>query len=93
MPIEVRCSTLAADDWERIFRHLDKDNPTAARETVKAIYDGCGLLKNFPYRGRPGRKSPPCVCIERRHEDGPPSITFYWPPLAPAACCLAWASA
>jgi addiction module RelE/StbE family toxin len=53
--MEVRWSTLAVEDLERIFRHIEKDNPTAARETVKAIYDGCEALRDFPRRGRPGR--------------------------------------
>ena len=51
--MEVRWSTIAVKDLERI----EKDNPTAARETVKAIYDGCEALKDFPHRGRPGRMS------------------------------------
>ena len=55
--MEVRWSTFAADDLERIFQYIEKDNPTAARETVTAIYDGCGALKKFPHRGRPGRMS------------------------------------
>jgi toxin ParE1/3/4 len=55
MPMEVRWSTLAAEDLERIFQRIEKDNPTAARETVQAIYDGCRALKDFPHRGRPGR--------------------------------------
>lgn len=55
--MEVRWSTLAVEDLERIFRHIEKDNPTAARETVKAIYDGCEALRDFPRRGRPGRMS------------------------------------
>ena len=53
--MEVRWSTLAADDLERIFERIAKDNPTAARKTVKAIYDGCRELMSFPRRGRPGR--------------------------------------
>jgi toxin ParE1/3/4 len=53
--MEVRWSTLAAEDLERIFRRIEKDNPSAAREIVKAIYDGCGALRDFPHRGRPGR--------------------------------------
>jgi toxin ParE1/3/4 len=53
--MEVRWSALAAEDLERIFRRIEKDNPTAAREAVKAIYDGCGALTDFPHRGRPGR--------------------------------------
>ena len=47
--------TAAAEDLERIFQRIAKDNPTAAREVVKAIYDGCAALKEFPHRGRPGR--------------------------------------
>jgi plasmid stabilization system protein ParE len=53
--MEVRWSTLAVEDLERIFRRIEKDNPTAARETVKAIYDGCEALRDFPHRGRPGQ--------------------------------------
>ncbi|MFZ0816826.1 MAG: type II toxin-antitoxin system RelE/ParE family toxin [Candidatus Sulfotelmatobacter sp.] len=53
--MEVRWSTLAAEDLERIFRRIEKDNPTAASETVKAIYNGCEALRDFPRRGRPGR--------------------------------------
>jgi addiction module RelE/StbE family toxin len=55
--MEVRWSTLAVEDLERIFRRLAKDNPTAAHETVQAIYDGCEALRDFPHRGRPGRMS------------------------------------
>jgi addiction module RelE/StbE family toxin len=46
---------LAAEDLERIFRRIEKDNPSAALETVKAIYDGCEALRDFPHLGRPGR--------------------------------------
>jgi toxin ParE1/3/4 len=53
--MEARWSTIAADDLERIFSRIEKDNPTAARETAKTIYDGCEALKDFPNRGRPGR--------------------------------------
>jgi plasmid stabilization system protein ParE len=55
--MEVRWSTLAADDLERIFERIARDNPAAARETVKAIYKGCEGLKNFPHLGRAGRMS------------------------------------
>jgi toxin ParE1/3/4 len=53
--MEIRWSPLAAEDLERIFQRIAKDNPTAAREIVQAIYDGCAALKDFPHRGRPGR--------------------------------------
>ncbi len=55
--MEVRWSTLAADDLERIFQRIAKDNPDAARKTVKTIYDGCEELRKFPHLGRPGRMS------------------------------------
>jgi len=42
---------------ERIFQRIEKDSPTAARQTVKAIYDGCEELSRFPNRGRLGRIS------------------------------------
>ena len=53
--MEVWWSTPAANDLERIYRRIEKDNPTAAREVAKTIYDGCAGLKDFPHRGRPGR--------------------------------------
>jgi toxin ParE1/3/4 len=55
--MEVRWSTLAVEDLERIFRHIEKDNPSAAHDIVKTIYEGCAELRNFPHRGRPGRMS------------------------------------
>jgi addiction module RelE/StbE family toxin len=69
--MQVRWSPLAAEDLERIFRRIEKDNPTAAREVVQAIYDGCAALKNFPLRGRPGRMS------ERRELVFAPYIAVY----------------
>jgi len=53
MRMEVRWSTLAAEDLERIFQRIEKDNPTAARNTVKAIYDGCAELRKFPTAAAP----------------------------------------
>jgi plasmid stabilization system protein ParE len=38
-----------------VFHRIAKDNPTAARETVKAIYDRCQSLSLFPHRGRSSR--------------------------------------
>ena len=55
MRMEIRWSKPALEDLERIFRRIAKDNPTAARNTVKAIYDGWAELRNFPHRGRSGR--------------------------------------
>jgi len=53
--MEVRWSPRAADDLERIFKRIEPDNPSAARQVVKTIYEGCGSLKDSPHRGRPGR--------------------------------------
>jgi toxin ParE1/3/4 len=68
---EVRWSTLAADDLERIFQRIAKDNPAAARATVSGIYQVCEALKNFPHRGRPGRMN------GRRELVYPPYIAVY----------------
>jgi len=69
--MEVRWSTTAYEDLERIFKRIEKDNPTAARETVKTIYDGCQALKDFPQQGRPGRMK------GRRELVFPPYIAVY----------------
>ncbi|HTU46583.1 MAG TPA: type II toxin-antitoxin system RelE/ParE family toxin [Bryobacteraceae bacterium] len=50
--MEVRWSTAAADDLERICEWIERDNPEAARRLAKTIYDGCGKLKDFPHMGR-----------------------------------------
>ena len=53
--MEIRWSPEAAQDLERIFKGIQQDNPTAAREVVKTLYDGCSALKVFPSRGRVSR--------------------------------------
>ena len=53
--MEVRWSSRASKDLERIANRIEKDNPTAARKVVKTLYDGCAALKAFPNRGRVGR--------------------------------------
>jgi addiction module RelE/StbE family toxin len=53
--MEVRWSPHAADDLECISKRIQQDNPTAAREVVKTIYEGCASLKDSPFRGRTGR--------------------------------------
>jgi toxin ParE1/3/4 len=53
--MEVRWSPRAAEDLERIFKRIERDNPTAARQVVKTIYEGCATLRDSPDRGRPGR--------------------------------------
>ncbi len=53
----IRWSPEAAEDLERIALHIRENNPGAARQTVKVIYDGIVGLKNFPNLGRPGRET------------------------------------
>lgn len=37
------------------MQRIQQDNPTAAVQVAGALYDGCGSLRDFPYRGREGR--------------------------------------
>lgn len=53
--MEVLWSALASSDIERIFWRIRQDNPVAAREVLKTIYDGCSGLQEFPNLGRSGR--------------------------------------
>lgn len=65
--MDVRWSTQAFEDLERIFKHIQKDDPEAARQVIKGIYDGCTSLKSFPNRGRISRIK------DRRELVSPPS--------------------
>jgi addiction module RelE/StbE family toxin len=53
--MEVRWSLPAAEDLERICERIERDNPDAARQVARTIYDGCGKLEKFPYLGRSSR--------------------------------------
>jgi toxin ParE1/3/4 len=53
--MKIRWSPAAVEDLERIFKRIERNNPTAAREVIKTLYDGCTALKTFPNRGRTGR--------------------------------------
>jgi toxin ParE1/3/4 len=59
--MEVRWSSFAAEDLERICERIERDNPEAARRIARTVYEGCAGLKDFPHRGRasirlPGRR-------------------------------------
>ena len=54
--MRLRWTTPAAQDLYEITQHIRHDNPTAARQVAKTIYDGCASLRDFPQRGRRGRK-------------------------------------
>jgi toxin ParE1/3/4 len=53
--MEVRWSALTAQDLDRIYRRIARDNPSAAKSVIKTLYDGCAGLRDFPERGRDGR--------------------------------------
>jgi toxin ParE1/3/4 len=53
--MRLRWTGPAAEDLNNIMRYIRQDNPAAAREVAKTIYDGCASLESFPYRGRTGR--------------------------------------
>jgi plasmid stabilization system protein ParE len=48
----IRWSPMAAEDLERICERIESDNPEAARNVARTIYEGCAGLKDFPDRGR-----------------------------------------
>jgi toxin ParE1/3/4 len=53
--MEVRWSPEAADDFERIVRHIQRDNSAAARNVSATIFESISSLTKFPNRGRQGR--------------------------------------
>src|SRR5439155_26990542 len=53
--MHLRWTTPAAEDLYRIVRYIKKDNPSAAAQVAKSLYEGCGWLEGFPYSGRKGR--------------------------------------
>ena len=54
--MRIRWSEEAARDLERIYERIHHENPRAARQVVRTLYDGCAALKRFPTRGRLGRE-------------------------------------
>jgi toxin ParE1/3/4 len=52
--MRIRWTAPAAQDLYRIIRYIRRDNPEAAREVAKTIYDGCETLADSPNRGRKG---------------------------------------
>jgi plasmid stabilization system protein ParE len=53
--MQVRWTTLAAEDLQRITLRILRDNPTAARRIAKLLYDGANSLNTLHDRGRVGR--------------------------------------
>jgi len=55
--MEVRWSEEAYRDLERIYARIAAENPSAAREVVLAVFEGCAKLREFPELGRSSRIS------------------------------------
>ena len=53
--MQVRWTAPASQDLQRITRRIRRDNPTAARQVAKTLYDGAMSLGAMPNRGRIGR--------------------------------------
>jgi toxin ParE1/3/4 len=54
--MKVRWSLPAAEDLERIFEWIERDNPEAARRVAQTIYEQCARLKDLPFLGRVSRR-------------------------------------
>ena len=52
--MRIRWTAPAAQDLYRITAYIRRDNPEAARNVAKTIYDGCASLSHSPNRGRKG---------------------------------------
>jgi addiction module RelE/StbE family toxin len=53
--MQVRWTSLATEDLQRITLRILRDNPTAARRIAKLLYDGANSLNTLHDRGRVGR--------------------------------------
>lgn len=54
--MQVRWTSAAADDLENIANYLFEKTPENAARLTRDIYDAPAVLKNFPNRGRAGKK-------------------------------------
>ena len=55
--MQLRWTTEAAADLERITDYLFQHVPERAEELVRALYNAPAVLLDFPHRGRPGKKA------------------------------------
>jgi addiction module RelE/StbE family toxin len=54
--MRLRWTAPAAQDLYTVTRYIRRDNPNAAREVAKTIYEGCESLITSPHRGRKGKQ-------------------------------------
>jgi toxin ParE1/3/4 len=72
----IRWTPEASDQLEAAVKHIQQDNPTAARNVAQAVIDRIEQLATFPGIGRPGEVkgtrelvSPPYVVVYRYTEE------------------------
>lgn len=53
--MRLRWTIPASQDLYRIVQRIQRDDLNAAVRVANTLYDGCGSLKTFPFRGREGR--------------------------------------
>lgn len=72
----IRWTSQASDQFEAAIKHIQQDNPTAARNVAQALIDRIEQLATLPGLGRPGEVkgtrelvSPPYVVVYRSTEE------------------------
>ena len=72
----IRCTIEASDQFEAAVKHIQQDNPTAARNVAQTVIDRIEQLAVLPGLGRPGEVkgtrelvSPPYVVVYRSTEE------------------------
>lgn len=81
----IRWTTEAANQLEGIVKHVQQNNPDAARKIAQAILDRIGELEVFPNLGRLGQEvegtrelvCPPYVIVYRLKNDAA-EILYIW---------------
>jgi addiction module RelE/StbE family toxin len=73
---QIRWTTEAADQLETAVKHIQQDNPTAARNVAQTVIDRIEQLAAFPGLGRPGEVKgtrelviPPYVVVYRSTQE------------------------
>jgi toxin ParE1/3/4 len=73
---QIRWTTEASDQLEATVKHIQQDNPAAARNVAQAVIDRVEQLAAFPGLGRPGEVkgtrelvSSPYVVVYRSTEE------------------------
>ena len=81
----IRWTTDAVNQLEGIVKHIQEDNPDAARKVAQILLDSIANLETFPQLGRPGEEvegtrelvCPPFVIVYRLKDDVA-EILYLW---------------